>query len=401
MPFASLHTLLQPQVILRVVSRIRLGQNRLGRWLGFQPTRYDPDNVSLSGPNTVNGDTRFATFRIFDYARTVAKARAPGTGPATIPVNPIGQVPVSCARFHMKIPLSYEELGNLSPIVGPNSNIDTGGQDYLRRMVQHISRRYNMLIELLSTGMIQDSLYFNYQGDDILVSLSPIGSLFNFQVPFQVPAGNKSQLNMLGTGNIIGITWANPTAPILQQIMKIKAAYQQLSGYALTDVWINSLTWYNLIVNTEVRNLGGSAATPFADYDQVEERGADGEPTGDYEAILKADPTITWHITDEVVIVNSDFDPVQAQAPGSAIVQKVVPDNMAFFMTRVSSEWTQLYHGAEYVVENPGMPGTLRRGYYFWKEYTTQPSAIDLIGLLNCIPLLYVPKVVAPATVIF
>lgn len=402
MAFTSLHTLLQPQVILRVVSRIRLGQNRLGRWLGFQPTRYDVDNVTLAGPNTVQGDTRTAVFRTYDMARTVAKGRAPNTGPATIPVNPVGNVPVSCARFHMKIPLSYEELGNLSPVVGPNSQIDQGGSDYLRRMVQHIARRFNMLVELLAIGMMQDNLYFNLSGDDILVSIGPIaGSNFNFQVPFQIPAGNKNLLNMLNAGNIITGSWKLPTTPIIQHLMAIKAAYMQLSGFPLTDMWINSLGWYNTIVNTEVRNLAGSAATPFAEYDWVEEMGADGEHTGDYQAILKADPTVNIHITDEVVITNSDFDPVQSQVPAGAIIQKAVPDAFVYFATKPSSEWTQMWHGAEHVVENPGMPGVLRRGYYFWKEYMTQPSCIDLIGLLNCIPLLFVPKVIAPAQPLF
>src|SRR5215472_12420718 len=107
----ALHELLQPQVILDVVSRIREGQGRLGRWLGFQPNRFDPATVSLTGPNTVSGDTRYATFRIFDFTRVVAKARAPGTGPSTVAANPVGDVRISCARFHQKIPLSYEELG--------------------------------------------------------------------------------------------------------------------------------------------------------------------------------------------------------------------------------------------------------------------------------------------------
>lgn len=401
MAFASIQTLLQPQVVLKVVSRIRLGMNRLGRWLGFQPDRYDPENVTLAGPHTISGPTRYATFRIFDMARTVMKMRAPDTGPATIPVNPVGSVQVSCARAHGKIILSYEQLGNLSPIVGPNSQVDTAGQDYVRRMIQHMARRFNYLVELLASGMMQDSLYFNYQGDDILPSLAPLAGLFNFQVPFQIPSGNKNQLNMLGAGNIITSSWKLPTTPIISHLMSIKAAYAQLHGYPLTDNWINSLAWYNILVNTEVRNLAGSAATPFAEYDEVEERGADGEPTGDYTAILKADPTIQWHITDEVVVTNSDFDPVQAQAPATAIVQKCVPDGMVFFCTKPSPEWTQMYHGSEYVVEYPGGPATLRSGYYFWKETKTQPGSVDLLGLLNLIPLLYIPKVLAPATPLF
>lgn len=110
---ATLQELLLPQVILRVVSRIRDGQGALGRWLGYQPDRFDNENVTLSGPNTIQGDTRQATFRIFDNTRVVAKGRAPGTGPATVAQNEMGVVQIACARFHIKIPLLYEMLGNL------------------------------------------------------------------------------------------------------------------------------------------------------------------------------------------------------------------------------------------------------------------------------------------------
>ena len=56
----SLHSLLTPQLILKAVSRIRKFQGRLGRWVGCQPNRYNPDTVSIEGPNTRQGDTRFA-----------------------------------------------------------------------------------------------------------------------------------------------------------------------------------------------------------------------------------------------------------------------------------------------------------------------------------------------------
>ena len=38
-------------------------------------------------------------------------------------------------------------------------------------------------------------------------------------------------------------------------------------------------------------------------------------------------------------------------------------------------------------------------GYTFWKEWVTQPSCIELISLMNAIPLLYVPKTVLFPTV--
>lgn len=399
---ASLHEILQPQVILDVVSRIRERQGMLGRWMGFQPNRYDPETVSLAGPNTVRGDTRYATFRLFDYTRVVAKGRAPGTGPATVAANPIGDVQVSCARFHQKVPLLYEELGNLSPLVGPNSQIDPGGQDYIQRQTRFIATQFNNVVELMTTGMIQDNLFFNFVGDDIMPSIGAIsGAIPSFQVPFQVPAGNKAQLNMLGAGNIIDISWANQASAIMKHLSAIKVAFAQLSGYPLTDIWVNSNTWYNVITNTEIRNLAGSSNTGYAEFDMTEDNDFDGIPGGQYRAILRADPTINWHINNDVMVTNSDIDPSYATAPSTATIIKVVPDNMAFFMTKPSPLWTKMYHGGEYVVENPGMPGSLRSGYYFWREYVTQPSAVDLIGLMNAIPLLYIPKVVAPGTVIF
>jgi hypothetical protein len=400
----SLHELLLPQFILTVVSRITEAQGRLGRWLGFHPTRYDPTTVSLRGPNIIQGDLRNATFRIWDYSRMAAPFRAPNTGPATISANPVGEVPVACARAHAKIPLSYEMLGNLSPVIGPNSQVDAGGQDYVQRNITHIARRFNNAVEVCATGMIQDSLYFQQQGDNWVPQLT-VPSGFYFQVPFQIPAGNKTQLNMLGAGNIIDTSWDNVLAKIIQHIMKIKAAFAQLSGYPLTDVWINSLMWYNVIVNTEVRNLAGSANVPFAEYDMLPEETIGGEGTGSYEAVLRGDPTITWHINDDVVGTTTsasaagDIDPSYSYGTGTLV--KEVPDKMAFFCTKPSPSWTRMYHGGEYVVENPGMPGVLRRGYYFWKEFVTQPSAVELIGLANFIPLLFIPKIIAPASVQF
>jgi hypothetical protein len=58
-----------------------------------------------------------------------------------------------------------------------------------------------------------------------------------------------------------------------------------------------------------------------------------------------------------------------------------------------------MYHGGEMIVENEGQPASRKRGYTFWKQWVTQPSCIELIALMNCIPLLYVPKAIAFATV--
>lgn len=401
----SLHSLLTPQVILKAVSRIRKFQGRLGRWVGFQPNRFNPDNVSLEGPNVRYGDTRFATFRLDDVTRVVGKGRAPGTGPASVSVNPVGDVRVSCARFHEKVRLLGEFLGNLSPIIGPNSQIDTGGQSYIARQTVHLAEKYNNTVELLTTGMFQDNLYFQLQGDNLLPVIgAPASPNIGIQIPFQVPAGNKNQLNLLGTGNIILQGWQNTSAPLIKNCLMIQAGMTQLSGYQPKHMWMNSLGWYNVLLNAEVRNTAGSMNTPFAEYDRVPEMAVDGMPQPEFAAQLRGIPWLTWHIADDVLVVGSDTDPTWSMttllptALQPSFV-KVCPDNTCIIAPDPSPDWTELYHGAEYISENAGQPMTLKRGYTFWKEWVTQPSCIELIALMNCIPLLYVPKSICFATV--
>ncbi len=400
MAFISLHDLLTPQVILKAVSQIRKFQGRLGRWLGFQPNRVNPDNVSLEGPNSRYGDTRFASFRLDNVTRVVGKARAPGTGPASVPVNPVGEVRVACARFHEKVRLLGEFLGNLSPIIGPNSQIDNGGQSYIARQTMHLAEKYNNTIELLTTGMFQDNLYFQLSGDNLLPVIgAPVAPDLGFQIPFQIPAGNKNQLNMLGTGNIILVGWQNTGAPLIKNCSSISAASTQLSGHQPKHFWMNSLMWYNVLLNAEVRNTAGTSNTPFATYDRVKEKAADGMDQPEFAAELRGLPWAQWHIADDVLVTNSDIDPVWASAPATATFTKVFPDNTCMIAPDPSAEWTEMYHGAEWISENAGQPMQLKKGYTFWKEWVTQPSCIELIALMNCIPLLYVPKAIMFATV--
>lgn len=398
MAFISLHDLLTPQVILKAVSRIRRFQGRLGRWIGFQPNRFNPDNVSLEGPNSRYGDTRFASFRLDDVTRVVGKARAPGTGPASVTVNPVGDVRVSCARFHEKIRLLGEFLGNLSPIIGPNSQIDTGGQSYIARQTTHLAEKYNNTVELLTTGMFQDNLYFQLSGDNLLPVIgAPSSPNLGFQIPFQVPSGNKNQLNLLGTGNIINVGWQNAGAAIIRNLAQIQAAMTQLSGYQPRHIWVNHLMWYNIVLNNEVRNTAGTVNTPFATYDRVPEMAVDGMPQPEFAFTLTGMPWWQFHIADDVLVTGSDVDPTWASSSGSTTI-KVIPDNTAIIAPDPSSDWTELYHGAEYISENAGQPMQLKRGYTFWKEWVTQPSCIELIALMNIIPLLYVPKAICFAT---
>ena len=387
---ASLQVILVPQVVIEVITRIREGQGRLSRLFG----------MNLGGKNVTNIDGRYATFRIFDHTREPAFGRAPGSGPATISNQPIGQVPVQMARFHEKKVLDYEQLGNLSLLAGPNSQVDLAGQDYIARQEGDMAERINSAIELMVAGMVSyGAFYLKMVGENFIPFLAPPTSGNYLTINFNVPAGNQNQLNFFGTGNVIDAPWSQPGTSILRQLMNLKAAFVQLHGRPLKDVLINSTTWYKLVTNTEIKNVGGSSITTFASYDQVKEKDMDGEETNAYQAVLRADPTITWHIIDDVLAIGGGGDP--SYASGTATLVKEVPDNVAIFLPPLESakRWTKMVHGSEPVVEKDGEMPQIRKGLYCWNRPVCQPSGIELISLLNAMPILEVPKSLAIGTI--
>ncbi len=383
---ASLQEILLPQVVIEVISRIREGQGRLQRLMGM--------NIGGKNVSTISG--RYATFRIFDHTREPAFGRAPGSGPATISQQPIGQVPVQMARFHEKKILDYEQLGNLSLLSGPNSQVDTAGQDYIARQEADMAERMNNAMEVMVAAMVTNGkFYMKFVGESWIPFMTQPASGNYITVDYQVPATHLNQLTM-GTGTaIIDSPWSDPNTSILKQLMNLKAAFVSEQGRPLKDILVNSKTWYQVVTNTEIRNVGGSSNTTFASYEQNKEKDMDGEETNAYTAILRADPTLTWHIMDDVLAIGGGGDP--SYAAGTATLTKEVPDNVAVFLPPLESvkRWAHMVHGSEPVVEKDGEMPTERKGLYAWNRPVCQPSGIELITLLNAMPTLTVPKSLA------
>lgn len=415
---ASLQELLQPQIVLGLISKLLRGRGALGSWLGFHPTRFSEDGATLQGPNTVTTGTtiRQVMYRIFNVTRVPLKMSAPGSAANTVAANPVGQNTISIARWHNKIPLQWEMLGNLAGMGGPNSAIDANGQTYIAQQERYLAEMGNNIVELMAAGMMRDSLYVIQNGQDWLPSFTPAtGTQFGFQINFQIPSTNKGQLaQAMGTdptqGPIITIPWTNDPARIIGNILAIRAAYAQLNRYSMTDIWVNSILWDAIITNTEVRNTAGSMNQPFASF--AETNVSNNEGPLSWQATLRGLPTVTFHGCDDTVALGADLDPVNPSTSGPAVasLKKLVPDNTAIFTTSPMMGnagmtedlgWCKLYYGGELLSENPGQPATPHMGWSTWHQYTVDPSYVQLFALLNAIPALYVPSVVAPATVAF
>lgn len=163
--------------------------------------------------------------------------------------------------------------------------------------------------------------------------------------------------------------------------------------------------WPNIINNTQVRNLAGIAARPFAEWTYAPEAGMDGTTGdgGDFRAVLAGLPDITWHITDHVVVSNTDVDPIYQTAQAGAIYNQTVPSNGAYFTTKIKAnkDVCAMYHGGEVVVERPGEAGARRTGFHYWTETTTQPSQLDMLSLLNAVPMVFNQYVICSPQLLF
>ncbi len=105
---------------------------------------------------------------------------------------------------------------------------------------------------------------------------------------------------------------------------------------------------------------------------------------------------------DDTFSLGNDTDPINTSAGGNVgTLTKYVPDTMAIFTTDPDGSWAKLYYGGELVSEYPGAPMVPRMGWYMWNMTTVTPTALNLYSMLNAVPALLVPTVVAPATVVF
>ena len=83
---------------------------------------------------------------------------------------------------------------------------------------------------------------YSYASDGDLLRHGFSGS--DTTIDYQIPAGNLTQLNMLGSGNILNADWATAGTDIPAQLHAINAAMIQLTGLGLAHVIVTSLGWH-------------------------------------------------------------------------------------------------------------------------------------------------------------
>jgi len=377
----ALHQLLGSTTVTRAISQIKTPMSRLQDFFGAGP----------GGPNTNQVGGKNFGWDIFDRTRSIATGRPPGTGPATIAPQVVGHVSAAAYRAHEKITLLEERIFRTRPIGGQWGEVDVRGQAYVTRQEQYIAQRFRNSRELMLAAMLRGQLYLTINGDDLVPTLAS----GDVTIDFKIPAGNKSQLDLTGAGSIIGTSWDTDAdtdgtyeGTIVDDCLDINSAFEQLHGYPLRHVWVNS-TLMKYVMNTaQLQNVAGTANRVFTLFQPTGLTNDDGVEDTGFNVVFEAMPWLTWHVYDGGLDVNGTFT-------------KLIADSTAIFMPDPDPNWFEMLEGSEVVAENVMDAGNERFGLQAWTTRVIDPAGFDLKALDVCLPALYIPKCIAYGTVIF
>lgn len=377
---ASIQQILAPIVLTDVISQQMAAETWILNFMGFSP----------GGRNEkFFGHGRNGAFRVFNNTRQIGRGRAPGTAAAIARRQSVGEVQIVYPRMHEEIQLLAEEVHNLSKIDDPTTR-DIAGLDYIRRQTQFAGQKAGNWRAAMTIGMLRDDLYVSVQGDDWYFNFTAAGS--QFRINSNMPAGNRSQLDMLGAGDIIDQSWNNPNANIPAHLSNIDAAFQVLYGGRLEHVILRSAMWQNVINNDRVASQAGIAAAPFSTFARVVGERSDGTPLNVKTGQIAANPMVTFWITDEGLDIG---------APGSETFTRYLPQNNAIFMPSPDIGIYSMQLGSEPIAEFDGGPETVRVGLSAWSKKASNPTATEIYNLDNALAINHIPNSTANGTVVF
>lgn len=369
--------LLSSHVVTGVMSRTKSPPAVVSNWL----------KMNLGGSNTkkVSGD--IATWDIFDKTLTLATGRVRGAGPGVITRQSLGSKSFRMHRSFLKFNLLDDEIFNKRAL--GSREVDARGQDYVMRQEKYLAEQFINMREFMVTRMLRGGFGLSQNGQDLIPVEYGAGT---FDVTFDIPAGNLTQLDILGAGSIIGTSWDTlASATPIANMMSVSSAFEQKAGYPLKHVWMNSYRWMKLVGTTEVINLGGSVNTPF-DYIERDpsQANADGIPTDYYRARLRGAPQFDIHVSNAVLNVNG------------TVTQTFDNDDVMFApdLPNIGNEVMEMFEGSEIVRENVSDQGSEKFGFNAWTTPTIDPAGRDLKALDISLPVPYKPNAWAFADVV-
>lgn len=383
---ASRNEILSTRITLKAISRVAAATSQALMEFGMQ----------TGGPNVIPFPQRRGGYDIFSSTRSVASVRTPTASAAVVRRKAVGRVDFEIPRMSEMLPLLYEEMHNQRTIGGSMTDIDTRGERYIARQQEYMANRAaNFRLALLG-GMLRGATYIHADGDRTYLDYTSSGAIGT--IDYQIPAGNKSQLDMLGGGNLVTGSFASSGTDIPGILLNIDAAFQKLWGGRLDFAMCSSATWNYIIQNDYVVQQAGFSNPPWSVLERTAGMGTNGKPNVTFRARLSACPWMQFLVTNEGIDIGSSED--------SLTYTQLVPDNYIWLGPdpqgpNGGANLMEMMEGPGAIVEKPGGEVTIRNGLHAWVFENMNPAVAELFTEDNALPALYVPNATAYATVIF
>lgn len=387
----SYNQLMKVPYIMGLISRIGAPGNDMTRYYGLGITPTVPTQQIIG---------RAGQYDIFDGTRSLSPMTAPGAPPVDINRKPIGTQPITVPRMYNKIGIEDEKIFGTRNLGQPyNQPVGSRGEEYLARQARYLKTRMNNSHEYMTAHMFRGGWKVKpYAAGSQLFVLTDLadataGAITNDTL---IPAGNKGNI-----GGIIGTSWSNPAAPIIEQFLELQKRAAQVNGRKITEVWLNGTTAKHLFTNTQLQAVGGTAYRIFDRWNPNKELTAEGQRFPDTGILVqfRGLPDVNFHIYNQGYVTPGTSESFEDQI--GANWTPFIPDNYAI-MTPPPGDWVHMIEGSEPAQWNLLQSGSqIVTGFGMGTERAIDPPRTDIKMLYNGAPAPVEPYAVYYATVVF
>lgn len=384
--------LMKVPFVMKVVKKLYGPGNLLQRFYGLGP--LNTPQMSIQG--------RVGVYDIFNETRTLFPVRSPMSPPARLNRKPVGQQTIAVQRSYGAITIADEEVFRTRPLGGQysNANVDQMGQQYIARQIRYGYQRLTNNHEFMAAMMFRGGWSLKPYGEDLFpVPQGTSGTVHD--VDTLVPSEHQTDLDTDDDSNpIIGTNyWTNTSTDITAQLYELQARHARYNGNPLKHIWMNGITFKELLNNSKLQAVGGTAYRIFDTLTLRERDPERGNPTQGETIVFRALPNWQFHVYNDGWVgdgnVGEDFDSQISKSNWNYFI----PTNKAI-ITPDPGDWCGLVAGSEPIQWSRRQSRSqIVTGYGMGIDRDIDPPRYDIKYLSNTAPVLFVERSVYYATV--
>jgi len=323
---------------------------------------------------TIEGDS--GDYDKINNTREIARLVQYGSPSRARNLQGVSKVGVKLLHSFEHINLDASVLINLKDPTDFRQNL--GQKEVVRQLAAFKNYFTNLRAGAVFSALATGKISFDVNGN-----LLPDDSGAYTPIDFGIPAGNLTQLDVLGTGDIISAKWSTAATDISAQVENLKTAAMALTGYPIRHAFHGKSILGFLATNN---GLKGSLSHN-QDFSKSVGQGA--IPDG----LLG----LSWHPMSE------------AYSQLASAGKFWWPDDAVVFTPEPSPDWWELLEGTTPIPSNLNIVGAesawgqiqLAKGIFSYAQIMNDPCLIRLFSGDTFLPLLKVPRSVFIADVDF